>query len=562
MATIKSKVLFITTSPRTPAKMIPEIALLYNKLGGQEWNKDTQIEFMELLREENFFNGEGANDPAFSARDRINRAPQTLGFVTLKPSIELTPAGKELITTKRTGEVFLRQLLKFQIPSPYHIPTEQAGNFWIKPYLEIFRLIRDFGSLTFDEVKLFALQMLDYNEYDTIVKKIEDFRKGKAMNPGSYKQYLNDVTKREILNIYQEEIQRGDIKTRETNERTLTKFITTKTQNLRDYADACFRYLRATEVVAISKSGKSISIIPEKIKEVDYFLSTISRDPVFTDNMYRYVDYLGNAELPKLYTDNRESLIETLQQQFPEVSINSSWSILRLKETLANCIEDKKESIIEKQVVDIKDKKLYEDIDDVFTQITSNSIYDASLMLEWNTWRAMTMIDGGNIKANLKFDDFGLPMATAQGNMADIVCEYDEFRTIVEVTLSTGQRQYEMEGEPVARHLAKIKKTDYKDSYCLFVAPYINPACISQFYFLHKIPIEYYGGVSHIIPLELSIFRKMLEDSYKATYTPSSKQLHKFFKEASNLASIAPNEAEWYAGVKELAVNWLSQTNC
>ena len=49
-------------------------------------------------------------------------------------------------------------------------------------------------------------------------------------------------------------------------------------------------------------------------------------------------------------------------------------------------------------------------------------------MFEWNTWRAMTMLDGGNIKANLKFDDFGNPMSTAQGNMADIVCNYDAIR--------------------------------------------------------------------------------------------------------------------------------------
>ena len=37
------------------------------------------------------------------------------------------------------------------------------------------------------------------------------------------------------------------------------------------------------------------------------------------------------------------------------------------------------------------------------------------------------MLNGGNIKANLKFDDFGNPMSTAQGNMADIVCDYGDF---------------------------------------------------------------------------------------------------------------------------------------
>ena len=70
---------------------------------------------MELLREENFFNGEGANDPAFSARDRINRAPKALGYVVLSPSIQLTPAGVELVNSRRKEEIFLRQLLKFQI---------------------------------------------------------------------------------------------------------------------------------------------------------------------------------------------------------------------------------------------------------------------------------------------------------------------------------------------------------------------------------------------------------------------------------------------------------------
>lgn len=64
------------------------------------------------------------------------------------------------------------------------------------------------------------------------------------------------------------------------------------------------------------------------------------------------------------------------------------------------------------------------------------------------------MLDGGNIKANLKFDDFGNPMSTAQGNMADIVCDYGDFGLTVEVTMQSGQRQYETEGEPVTRHLA------------------------------------------------------------------------------------------------------------
>ncbi len=96
MAQIDSKTVFVTTSPRTPAKMIPEIVLLNRHFHGQKWNSDSQRAFMEILKEEDFFLGKGENDPAFGARDRINRAPQMLGFVVLHPNIELTPAGKAL----------------------------------------------------------------------------------------------------------------------------------------------------------------------------------------------------------------------------------------------------------------------------------------------------------------------------------------------------------------------------------------------------------------------------------------------------------------------------------
>lgn len=91
MAKVDSRVLFLTTSPRTPEKMIPEIELLIRRFDGLQWNANTQQEFMKELRQEQFFHGRGENDPALSARDRINRAPKSLGFVTLSPCISLTP---------------------------------------------------------------------------------------------------------------------------------------------------------------------------------------------------------------------------------------------------------------------------------------------------------------------------------------------------------------------------------------------------------------------------------------------------------------------------------------
>ena len=555
-----NKMLFFTTSPRTPFKMIPEIELLGNKFNGKKWDKVSQVEFIELLAKEGFFNGKGSkNNLDLSARDRINRAPKALGFVSLNPTIELTEAGKLFITSKRKEEILLRQLLKFQLPSPFHTePTVGNTEFWVKPYLEILRLIYHFGTLSFDEIMLFGLQMTSYKMYDNIVQMIEKFRVDKIKNQGKYKQFKATVQENIILRLFEEEISSGQIKTRESGEKSIKKFISTKASNMRDYTDACFRYLRSTGIVNISQKGRSLSIAKEKILDVEFFLSTVGRDPIFIDDEKKYTKILYSSTLPTLYTDNEE----ILNQKLIEYSNLSSLDIDKLsfhekKEILYERIETNKQDIINKQILSIKDYKQYEDIMSTFDDIEKKNVLDIPLMLEWNTWRAMTMLDGGTIKANLKFDDNGVPMSTAQGNMADIFCEYDDYGLIVEVTTAGGQKQYEMEAEPVSRHLAKYKKETKKDAYCLFLAPKINEACIAHFFMLHKTNIAFYGGKSVIVPLDINIFKKMLEDSYKVNYQPNPKQVRSLFDYSFEIAQKVDNELEWYNLIKEKALNWL-----
>ena len=547
----------MTTSPRTPAKMIPEIDLLVKKFEGQPWNKDTQIKFMEVLRDEQFFNGKGENNPAFSARDRINRAPQALGFVVLKPVISLTDAGKALLTSRRKDEVFLRQMLKFQVPSPYHKPSSKAADFWVKPYLEILRLVRHFGTLKFDELQIFGMQLTNWHKFDDIVEKIEEFRKEKVEKQGSYRVFKRSFFNHELKDLYADRIASGKTKTRESSDTSLKKFLETQSHNMRDYADACFRYLRATGLINVSHVGKSLSIVPERVKDVDYILEHVDRDPVFVNDKKQYLSYLGDASLPVLLTDNRDVLVKRIKKEFPHVKLSVTWNTDKLKDVLADNTEARKNKTIQVQVEEIKNYKLYDEIQQTFEQIKKNELFDAPLMLEWNTWRAMTMLDGGDIKANLNFDDYGKPLSTAQGNMSDIVCDYGDFYLSVEVTMASGQKQYEMEGEPVSRHLGKLKKATEKPCYCLFVAPTINEACIAHFFGLHNMNISYYGGKSVIVPLPLDIFQKMLEDSYKASYTPNPSQVRHFFDYSKKLATSGCDENQWYDGMKKEAENWL-----
>lgn len=560
MAQIKNKILFFTTSPRTPVKMIPEIRLLCENFSGEEWNRTTQEKFIDKLVESSFFEGKGfPKDKAFSARDRITRAPKSLGFVDLKPKITITEAGEELIYGKRPQEIFLRQLLKYQLPSPYHIENQNTvGTFCVRPYLEIIRLIRDLEYLTFDEFKIFAVQITDYHKYDAIKSAILQFRKDKETHKGEYRRFANEVWENAIYDIYSEYIIAGKTKTRETLDTSLKNFIKTKKSNMRDYTDACFRYLRYTGLVSIRHENRSVSIFSDKIVEVDYILKYVSRDPVYVDNIYEYKRYLFNAKIPTLYTDNKEKFVDILMRigSFSKRELIGR-TLNQLKDIKDEVTRQHKEAVIREQVTKIKSYALYSEIIDTFNEIVSDEYYDAPLMLEYNTWRAMTMLDGGCIKGNFNLDDAGQPLSTATGNMSDIECDYDNFALSVEVTMQAGQRQYESEGEPVARHYGQLKKRVGKDTYCLFIAPTIHAATLAHFYGLNHIDIALYGGKSKIIPIELDQFMCLVEHSYNYKTRPYPSDIRQFLDAAIEQCEISSDENEWKERLQKCVNEWL-----
>lgn len=561
MARLDNKVLFFTTSPRTPSKMIPEIALLHEKFEGKPWNKTTQEQFIDELASSSFFEGEGSpSDKAFSARDRINRAPKALGFVDLQPHIALTDAGKALIFSKRPQEVFLRQLLKFQLPSPYH--TENAkikGTFFVRPYLEILRLVRELEYLTFDELKIFAVQITDYHKYDEIKGEIILFRRDKEQHRGEYKRFVNDVWTNAVLDIHSERIAEGRTRTRETRDASLNTFIKTQKGNMRDYADACFRYLRYTELVSIAHKSRTISIFDDKAKDVDFILSTVDRSPVFVDDVEKYKEHLFAANTPVLYTDNKDNIIDVILRMSDHTKRELlAYDLEALKDLRDEIVAQHKETVIHEQVAEIKSYSLYSEIIDTFNEIVSDEYYDAPLMFEYNTWRAMTMLDGGDIKGNFKFDDVGQPLSTASGNMPDIECDYNDYALSVEVTLQSGQRQYEAEGEPVARHYGQLKRKSCKDTYCLFIAPTINAATLAHFYGLNHLSIALYGGKSKIIPLELDQFMKLVENSYSYKSQPGPNDIRRFLDGALHLCEKAADENQWRYGIQTCVDMWLA----
>ncbi|MCC8071736.1 MAG: AlwI family type II restriction endonuclease [Bacteroidales bacterium] len=301
--------------------------------------------------------------------------------------------------------------------------------------------------------------------------------------------------------------------------------------------------------------------MPERIEEVDFILTTIDRNPLIVNEEKDYIEYLGNATLPLLLTDDKVKLTERIKREFPNVAIDDTLSLSELKELLSTLISKRKEATLAQQIKEIKDYRNYEDIQHTFEEIKRGRLYDSPLMLEWNTWRAMTMLDGGNIVANLRWDDFGQPLYTAQGNMADIVCDYGDFNLLVEVTMASGQKQYEMEGESIGRHLGKHIRATGKTTYVLFVAPTINESVIAYFFMLQRTNIIFYGGYSIMVPLPLHLLQKMLEDSYKAAYLPNPSHVRRFMEKSHEYALLFDNEQDWYEAVLNEAINWLGLNN-
>ncbi|MCL2841781.1 MAG: AlwI family type II restriction endonuclease [Defluviitaleaceae bacterium] len=562
MAQIKSKALFFTTSPRTPSKMIPEIQLLHESFEGAKWNNSSQSEFMDKLVMSDFFEGRSIpKDKPLSARDRITRAPKALGFVDLKPTIALTDAGRMLVYGNRPQEAFLRQLIKFQLPSPYH--TEGAGmsgTFFVRPYLEIIRLVSELGKLTFDECKIFAMQLTDYRKYDSVKASILAFREEKEERKGQYKKLEDEKITEAIMGTYEDNIAQGKIETREAKEASLKKFITTKKSNLRDYADACFRYLRYTGLFVYS--GHSIVVASERAAEVEYILANTERKPVFVDDETAYKAHLFSATEPMLYVDIKENIVDTVMKigAYTKRELISK-GIEELKDLRDELVKKQRDAVIDLQITELKSYSLYSEITEIFNDIHSGTLefYDAPLMFEYNTWRAMTMLNGGSIKGNFKIDDIGQPLSTAQGNMADIECDYGDFALSVEVTLQGGQRQYDTEGEPVTRHYARLRQKTGKDTYCLFIAKRVNMATFEHFWGINQIPnMTAYGGKPRIIPLELEQFMQLVENSYTYHTTPTPADMRSFLQSTIDQLEGTTGAMEWKERIDRCVIEWLA----
>lgn len=555
----KTKALFGFTSPRTIEKIIPEIQILCQNFEGQKWsgNEDLQAEFFQTLFDSEFYEGETfPTDPALAARDRMTRAPKAFGFIDLQPEVKLTQAGELLLSEKRLDELFTRQLLKFQLPSPYHTQSRTV-NFAVRPYLELIRLIKDLGSLSKTEIALFFSQLTNFNKYDEIVEKILKFRRDSKEYKGSRKMYVNECFENEILEIFKDDVASKKLKTRESSDASLKKFIKTKRANMKDYADAFVRYIRATELITFQKRTFRLIISPQKIDEVEYLLNTVSRNPLTFKSTKEFKEYIFNPFTISLLSDNKELLITKIKT-LGLTEVDEDLSIENLKDIFDDLKLTVKAKNIEEKKRELKDYKELPDIIEVFEQIKKKEIPDPPLFLEWNVWRSFVMLNyAKRIDGNFIMDIDGMPLNTAPGNMSDLEIEFDDFGIIGEVTLSSGATQFKMEGDSVPRHFGNALRKFQKDTYCIFIAPNIHEGCLAHFFNLNRFNTKHYGGKTKIIPLSLDKFIEFVNIGVSNKFSDPTK-LKNWLENQWVINQSIEDEEDWKLEIEKNILKWAS----
>lgn len=521
-----SKTVSVPTSPRTPFRIIEPLKILFENYQGKSWykNKPLQVEFYDKLAEEDpTFTGGSSHNKDFSARDLIGRIPKTFGLVILEPIIKFTPLGIKFIegTDQDRGWVLLNQMLKYQMPNPLDPILETRYS--IKPYLEFMKLVIYHQGLSLEEIALFLIPLIHQDNIKSSSTKIANFKSDQATrdrNTESYSEWLEKVKLLVMTEVYAEEIHSGNFKTRESTTTKLEDFISKKYNNHRDHADALIRYFVATGF--FYSKNRTVKVIERYEDTLRNFLCEIDTNLSEFDNIDAYSDFMGKEII--LPVDMKSEIYST---------------------TISAPVEIRNYD--------------YKDAESVIMAIRaiseSRRVSDAALLSEFLIWKALVILNDGDITGNFRMSATGDPIANAPGKVPDISCSYQDFELIVEVTTSYGDTQFKMEGDSVPRHFKKAKDLTTKDIYCLFLAPKVSEGTLDFFYSLTKHKSSAYREPK-IIPMSFQAFLNIMTNANASTTKPSAGDLKSLLSDIINSIETQDSPEQWNTYITSSSEMW------
>jgi len=415
-------------------------------------------------------------------------------------------------------------------------------------------MIKVLGSLSKTEIAIFFVQLIDYANFDTVKEAIENYREGISATTLNRDVFRERVFNAELRKIFVKEIGTGNLETRESDDNSLANFLYTKRSNQTDYADAFMRYLRSTQLVTFERRTFRLIINPDRIDEVDYILTNVPRGAETFPNEAAFKQYLFDPDAITLLADDPAYLAARLNKI--AIAVPEGLSTEELKDFVETAEVEKTERIIQEAEGSLKEYQDFDDVMDIFQKITDKVIPAPSLFLEWNVWRGLVMInDAVRIQGNFRLDLDGMPLSVAPGNRPDIEAEYENFNLIVEVTMSSGQTQFNMEGESVPRHFGNAQRDSDIPVYCIFVAPSISKGALAHFFNLNKNHTDYYGGKTRIVPITIEQFGILLTTGRDMGLNDSSA-LKSFLDRIIGHNQTVVGENAWFEYVNESIRRW------
>lgn len=596
MPTAKTRTWFVPTSPRSPYKIRNELVLLSNFDGCNWWEKDennkpiNQLRFARLLAQSDFFEGTiSERYPDLSARDRC-RAIWMFGFgyVDRDQILHITPAGRRLVEGIRIEELFLKQMLKWQFPSWQHggnpattfkYPINDMDVF---PFVETLKIAKEVNGITKREIAMFLLPCLSEESFNQAISRIEEYRRElQSRRAGLPRKQFTELHHFEVFReVYAEDIEAGDIETREIPTADVRGFLLKKIRDSIDYADATVRYFQYTGF--FTRSSDKLVLAPHKIQEINRILDEMDFEIIDYSDVDRFYAHIGNPNLPYLPWENiadMQERITSIKAQIGEVvnEIRVLDSYFAPLPTPAEPVQVTIEALTEYYYTldkyglklreellhrEVRKPEVVNDIIRMYQKIERKEIIDPALFFEWNTWRALLALNDCIAKPNFQIDSELMPLSTAGGGQADIETYYnDDYAVLIEVTLSKGARQYETEGEPVTRHIGNFQASNNnRRVYGLFIAPTINPNT-SEFFFVYFKHHQYPNvGYLTIVPFPLQEFIEFLSFCMERRCF-NRGTFREIFGEIENLRATTQTSQEWYNSILTIFQGWMRRNN-
>ena len=535
-------------------------------MGGRPFKRVEQQEFLNELVKAGLVDSNRVVEGDDGGR-KFASAFKQLGFVTdweRGKLWEITPVGTMLIEHPELEElIFLRQLMKYQIPSPLE-KGKRVQSFHVRPYRLLLRFLKqaheeNLIGLTKFEIALYIIGVLDEDDDVTFTEAMLNIRKFRA----DYDSITGKVNKNRFINQQLE---------------VVAAKVDLASGSLLDYADSNGRYALITGL--LTTHGNKLTLSDARLSVVEAILS----DGTSLISNLDYLDFFYNPNKPLLPTDDLLFLqgeIVNLEKQFVELATLVSESPTLPTQPTAVTISELQayEIRLRDRLRDVREIQFYrnqcsakslDEIEDLLEDIHMGTkaffggLDYAPAILEWVIWRlflAINEIIGPISKTRgFRIDEDINPIHHARGGAADLTFTYNDFKLVCEMTLMTGSRQFAAEGEPVTRHVfTEIESSGNTPVYGLFVTKKLDPNTADAFHHARywRNRREYFS--TPIVALEIEQIIALVKLMQLRPISPAS--IRELLDSVLQLQDRYSHGPGWYEAYSRLYVQWVNSNH-